>query len=87
MARLNPDATAAVNAAQAGNCREAMKYLYDAAPHMQAKCDSPDHEKHVADFRTASVIVAGRCTRDEGKVRGKKKYNFEGRNRVRRKRR
>lgn len=62
MAKLNPDASAAVQSARKGNCRDALKHLYDAAPHMQVSCGSPGHEAAVKDFKTASVIVAGLCT-------------------------
>lgn len=59
--RLNPDAHAAVQAARDGRCKDAMKYLYDASPHMQASCGSENFERAVSDYRHASVIVAGSC--------------------------
>lgn len=49
--RLNPDAHAAVQAARDGRCKDAMKYLYDAAPHMQASCGSESFERAVSDYR------------------------------------
>lgn len=61
--KLNPDAMLAISAARKGNCKDAMKYLYDAAPHNQVGCNSPGFESAVSDFRHASVIVSGSCAR------------------------
>lgn len=60
---LNPDARAAVEAARTGRCRDAMKYLNDAAPHSQSKEACLNYDSAEArDFRHAMVIVAGKCT-------------------------
>jgi hypothetical protein len=85
--RLNPDATAAVNAARAGNCKDAMKYLYDAAPHNQTQnCGGDRWNDAVSDFRHANVVVAGACAVNAGKST-RHTPGFDGARRRRRKRR
>lgn len=66
MARhLNPDASAAVASARKGNCRDALKHLYDAAPHNQTlECGTEKAKNLAADFKTANVIVSGLCAID-----------------------
>lgn len=85
--RLNPDARAAITAAHRGNCKDALKYLYDAAPHNQTSCDQPGFESAVADFRTANVIVAGSCVVNSGKSMRLTSGGFDGARRRRKRRR
>lgn len=76
--KLNADAAAAVASARKGNCRDAMKYLYDASPHMQQSCSTPGFEDKVADYRHASIIVAGACTRNASKSTRHDQQGFDG---------
>lgn len=55
---VNPDATAAIAAARQGKCKSALRYLYDASPHVQSHTPG---EKHRQDFKVASIIVAQHC--------------------------
>lgn len=61
--RTNVDAQAAIDAARKGQCRTAMKFLYDAAPHRQSEAACMNADSKIAqDFRLASIVVAGACT-------------------------
>ena len=58
---INPDAAGAIKSARAGQCRDAMKHLYDASPHVQGReCSMTGPVANA--FRQASVIVSGLCT-------------------------
>lgn len=60
---MNVDAKAAVAAARSGRCRDAMKHLFDAAPHKQVDCsDGSKYDAAAKDFQHAGLIVAGACT-------------------------
>lgn len=83
MAKLNPDAAAAISSARAGNCRDAMRHLYDAAPHMQTSCESDRYAQAAKDFKVATQIVSGLCTIDK-KKRGYRVEAFAGARRRRR---
>lgn len=75
--RTNVDAQAAITAARAGQCRDAMKHLYDAAPHQQSveACTS-QNSKIAQDFKLATIIVTGACT--VNKKPTKKMYGRRG---------
>jgi hypothetical protein len=75
MAKVNPDARAAIKAARRGNCKTALSHLYDAAPHMQTRTPT---EKHVQDFRTASIIVGKLCTADTKRTARYRSGAFSG---------
>jgi hypothetical protein len=83
MAKLNPDAAAAVKAARAGKCRDAMKHLYDAAPHVQGEGCGGMQTPTANAFRQAFLIVSGTCTvqRTPGRYRS---TGFDGAKRRRR---
>jgi len=84
--RLNPDATAAVNSARAGNCKDAMAYLYDAAPHNQTTNVGGERwNDAVSDYRHASIVVTGACTVNAGKST-RKHSGFDGARRRKRRR-
>jgi hypothetical protein len=80
-ARMRPDASSAVANARAGQCRDAMKHLFDAAPNNQDGNCSNDG-KSAKDFRHAAVIVAGLCT-----VNKKAGIKYTGFGRARRRKR
>jgi hypothetical protein len=83
MAKLNPDASAAISAARAGRCRDAMKHLYDASPHVQGRgCDSMTSAEANA-YRQANLVVAGLCT-VQTKPKHYKSTGFDGARRRRR---
>lgn len=83
MSKLNSDASAAVAAARTGQCRTAMKHLFDAAPHNQSDICSADSQ-FARDFKQANVIVAGLCTVDKGRGHKYKSPGFAGARRRRR---
>jgi hypothetical protein len=75
--RTNVDAQAAIDAARAGQCRDAMKHLYDASPHQQsAEACTSTTSKVAQDFKLATIIVAGACT--VNKKPTKKMYGRRG---------
>lgn len=69
--RMNADARHAIEAARAGNCRTALRTLFDAAPHNQGGSRG---REQAGDFRTAAIIIEKLCMTNKTKKRGKYRY-------------
>lgn len=88
---INADAAGAIRAARAGNCKDALKYLYDAAPHNQTReCGTQKQLNLISDFKQANIVVTQLCATNrtkKSKRAGGGSYDFLGRPSRRRKKR